>query len=277
MRKQTIVIALVIGLLGCAGMNKEQLGTGIGTLAGGALGYAVDKKNGALIGAALGGVVGNRIGASLDEKDKQALLAQSARALTAGNDGQSSNWKSDHTGATATVTTRETRTEEKPVTIVREKRVVVGQNLKLINKSYATNQLSKVRVGPGTDYEQIGSMRNGEPFTAVGQTPDGWLLIAKKGVSVGYIRSDLASAATTQTANTAKIRDGGVDLDAVANNSSQAVDLDGVNIDHMEVVAEKVNAKTTCRTVDMNVKDAKGQQSTDSIKACQAADGAWEV
>lgn len=277
MRKQTVVIALVIGLLGCAGMNKEQLGTGIGALAGGALGYAVDKKNGALVGAALGGVVGNRIGASLDEKDKQALLAQSARALTASNDGQSSNWKSDHTGATATVTTRETRTEEKPVTIVREKRVVVGQNLKLINKSYATNQSSKVRVGPGTDYEQIGSMRNGEQFTAVGQTPDGWLLIAKKGVSVGYIRSDLASAATTQTANAAKIRDGGVDLDAVANNSSQAVDLDGVNIDNMEVVAEKVNAKTTCRTVDMNVKDAKGQQTTDSIKACQAADGAWEV
>lgn len=277
MRKQAMVVVCMVSLWGCAEMSKEQIGTGLGALAGGAIGYAVDKEKGAAIGAALGGVVGNRIGASLDERDKQALMAQSAQALSMGADGTASQWHSDRTGASATLTPKQTRIEEQPVTIVREKRVVVGQNLKLINKSYATNQPSKVRVGPGTDYEQIGSMRSGEQFTAVGQTPDGWLLIAKKGVSVGYIRSDLANATTTQTANATQIRDGGVDLDAVANKSPQTVDLDGVNIDHMEVVAEKVNAKTTCRTVDMNVKDAKGQQSTDSIKACQAADGAWEV
>lgn len=278
MRKQAMVMVCMASLWGCAEMNKEQIGTGLGALAGGAIGYAVDKEKGAAIGAALGGVVGNRIGASLDERDKQALMAQSAQALSMGADGTASQWHSDRTGASATLTPKQTRIEEQPVTIVRDKRVVVADNLKLVNKTYATNQSSKVRIGPGTSYEQIGGMKAGEIFTAVGITSDGWLLIGKKGVSVGYIRSDLASESSSQAnSKTASMRDKGVDLDSVAASSSKAVDLDGVNIDNMQVVAEKVNAKTTCRTVDVNVKDSKGQKSSDSVKACQAADGAWEV
>ena len=60
-------LALVLGLAGCA--NNQQLGTGVGAVAGGVVGDAVFGGTlGTLGGAAAGAVIGNQVGKSQDNK-----------------------------------------------------------------------------------------------------------------------------------------------------------------------------------------------------------------
>lgn len=60
-------IVLGLGLGGCA--NNQQLGTGVGAVAGGVVGDAVFGSTlGTVGGAAAGAVLGNQIGKSRDER-----------------------------------------------------------------------------------------------------------------------------------------------------------------------------------------------------------------
>ena len=60
-------IALAFGLAGCA--NNQQLGTGVGAVAGGVVGDAVFGSTlGTVGGAAAGAVIGNQVGKSQDRR-----------------------------------------------------------------------------------------------------------------------------------------------------------------------------------------------------------------
>lgn len=60
-------LALVCGLAGCA--NNQQLGTGVGAVAGGVVGDAVFGSTlGTVGGAAAGAVIGNQIGKGQDRR-----------------------------------------------------------------------------------------------------------------------------------------------------------------------------------------------------------------
>lgn len=61
------VLALAAGLAGCA--NNQQLGTGVGAVAGGVVGDAVfGGPVGTIGGAAAGAVIGNQIGKNQDRR-----------------------------------------------------------------------------------------------------------------------------------------------------------------------------------------------------------------
>lgn len=61
------VLALATGLGGCA--NNQQLGTGVGAVAGGVVGDAVFGGTlGTVGGAAAGAVIGNQIGKNQDRR-----------------------------------------------------------------------------------------------------------------------------------------------------------------------------------------------------------------
>lgn len=61
------VIVTSLGLAGCA--NNQQLGTGVGAVAGGVVGDAVlGGTLGTLGGAAAGAVIGNQVGKGQDRK-----------------------------------------------------------------------------------------------------------------------------------------------------------------------------------------------------------------
>lgn len=60
-------VALAFGLSGCA--NNQQLGTGVGAVAGGVVGDAVFGSTlGTVGGAAAGAVIGNQVGKSQDRR-----------------------------------------------------------------------------------------------------------------------------------------------------------------------------------------------------------------
>ena len=115
--KKTVAVLLsasIVMAAGCANLsdnewvNKENIGTLVGATAGVLIGSQIGDGNGRkiamLAGALAGGYLGKTIGAKLDERDRQALAQQTQQALQYARDGQSSQWTSTHSGASATIT-----------------------------------------------------------------------------------------------------------------------------------------------------------------------------
>lgn len=98
-----ICIFTSISLVGCENMNKQDIGTVGGALAGGLLGSQFGKGGGQLVaigvGAVAGAFLGGAIGKSMDDTDK--LKMQNALERTPV--GQPAYWENERTGATYTV------------------------------------------------------------------------------------------------------------------------------------------------------------------------------
>jgi|GEM_PF-2017689 len=71
MRKSSLILLaliVLVGTMGCSGLNRTQNGALIGAGAGAALGGAIGRDvEGALIGAGLGGVTGALIGDAMED------------------------------------------------------------------------------------------------------------------------------------------------------------------------------------------------------------------
>lgn len=276
---------------GCANLsenewvNKENIGTLVGVTAGVLLGSQIGNGSGRtaamIAGALAGGYLGKTIGAKLDDQDRQALALQTQQALQYSQDGQSSQWSSAHSGATATITPVKTETVERQIAVKRAPQVQPVANMTLINKPYRAIKSANVRNAPNLEGQKVAGLPVNTTFTAVGRTDNDWIMVGRRGVTIGYVYAPLVEQVTTtqpaQTNAAQTIADSATDLDSleVANAASKGIDLDAIDLDAAPV-EQQVAAQTTCRTVNYNV-TAKGSQESQSVKACQAADGAWEL
>ncbi len=84
-----VLVCLVIGS-GCADMDRQQMGTTIGALVGGAAGSQLKNHRvlGVAGGAAAGGFIGNRIGRYLTEQDRHRAAEATARTARTGSSEQ---------------------------------------------------------------------------------------------------------------------------------------------------------------------------------------------
>lgn len=288
-----LAVAACVGITtGCANMpqsdafNKENIGTVVGAAAGILIGSQIGKGGGRtaamVIGALAGGMLGKSIGAGLDERDRQALAMQTQQVLDNAGDGQTMTWKSDHSGASATIVPVSTEQVSREMAVKRTAKVQGVSNLQVINKPYRAIKSANVRNAPDANAEKVGGLAAGSTFTAIGRTDNNWLAVGRRGVTVGYVfaplvepapaRQQVAKAATKQTQATKPV-DTATDLDAMDVASAQS---QGFDLDSMPVVEEKVAATTTCRTLQYTV-NAEGKREQQNVKACQAADGAWEL
>lgn len=275
---------------GCANLsenewvNKENIGTLVGVTAGVLLGSQVGNGSGRtaamLAGALAGGYLGKTIGAKLDDSDRQALAQQTQQALQNSLDGQSSQWTSAHSGATATITPVKTETVQRQVSVKRSPKVQPVANMTLINKPYRAIKSANVRNAPNLNAEKIAGLPASTTFTAIGRTNNDWIMVGRRGVTIGYVYAPLvelvkASPAKTNTNNV--VADKATDLDSleVASAASKGFDLDAVDLDAAPL-EQQVAAQATCRTLNYDV-TAKGSSEQQTVKACQAADGAWEL
>lgn len=280
-----LVLGACIGLsAGCANMsqnewmNKENIGTLAGAAAGVLIGSQVGSGSGRtaamMVGALAGGMLGKSIGAKLDERDRQALALQTQQVLNNSLDGQASTWTSGHSGASAQITPVSTEIRSRTVAVKRTAQVQPVPNMQLLNKPYRALKSANVRSAPSTSAEKVGGLASGSTFTAIGRTDNDWIMVGRQGVSIGYVYAPLVAAAGSQTtASTAQPVAPATDLDAmdVASAKEQGFDLDSPSL-----VEEQVTAQTTCRTVNYNM-TSKGANDQQTVEACQAADGAWEL
>lgn len=272
--------AAIISVSGCANLaqneyfNQENIATVIGSVAGVALGSQIGGGSGRtaamIVGALAGGALGKMIGSRLDERDRQSLALQTQRMLEQ-DSTQPVQWTSEHSGAQATITPSAVTTQTKSVSVKRTAQVQTVSNMTLLNQTYYSQKSANVRSAPSTSGARVGSLLPGSSFTALGRTDNNWIAVGRKGVTVGYVHAPLVSAkAPVQKAQASQAM-AATDLDAMpdAVAKQQGFDLDSVQM-------ETVSAQTACKTLDYKV-TAKGATEQQQVKACQAADGAWEL
>jgi surface antigen len=106
MKKLSIVTALMIplvmGVAGCGGGPREDMGTVVGAVAGGAIGNQFGKGSGnvaaTIAGVVIGGIIGSEIGRSLDEDDRRRASVAEYEALESGRSGVASEWRNPDNG-----------------------------------------------------------------------------------------------------------------------------------------------------------------------------------
>lgn len=274
---------------GCANLaqnewlNQENIGTAVGVAAGVLIGSQIGSGSGRtaamLVGAMAGGALGKTLGARLDQRDREALALQTQQVLDSTQDGQATTWNSPHSDATARIVPTATETQTRAVAVKRTAQVQSVANMRLLNQPYRAIKSANVRNAPDLNAEKVGGLAAGSTFTAIGRTDSNWIMVGRRGVSVGYVYAPLvepalARKAATQVAATASApTEAATDLDAldVASAREQGFDLDSV-----QVVEDQVAAQTTCRTVNYTL-TSQGSSEQQNVKACQAADGAWEL
>lgn len=283
MRKKLLVSVLALAIAassGCAelGINKQQAGTAVGVVAGAVVGQFIGKGSGrvvaTLLGGAIGGFVGNKIGAMLDDQDKQALALRTQEALnsSASTTAQPVTWTSGHSGASAQITQGQEYTQTKTVEVKRAPKIVAVPSMKLLNEQYLTKSSSNVRSAPDKNAEKVGGLKPGTEFTAVGSTGD-WILVGRKGVTVGYVNKDLVepkSAALAKNQKTAVNLD---EMNVAADKETKAFDLDSIPT----LPTQQVAAETSCRPVTVSLKAPDGNTEEEKNTFCKQANGTWEL
>lgn len=274
------VVAAAIAVTGCQTMSgsgtKEDMGTTFGTLGGALLGAAVGGSDnrwlGAAIGAAAGFYAGKMIGRHLDERDRAALAAQTVEALDQQSAGVSS-WQSGHSGSSAQIKTGDIDYKSEPRQVRRLSTVTAVPTIKLENREYQTRSALRVRSGPGTQYDIITTLAPGDVVQSAGRTDNGWLMLAKQGVTVGYVHGNYVSAYDP----VAQARAKGIDLDAVnVAEVPRQEGFAGIDLDAVDTTSSTVTAQTGCRDVQISVNTDRGVEN-ESTRACQNATGVWEL
>ncbi|MBZ0070257.1 MAG: SH3 domain-containing protein [Gammaproteobacteria bacterium] len=282
MNRRTLCTTLVIAALvtGCEGttgpMKKEDLGAALGAVGGALLGAKVAGGKNRWLGAALGGAAGfyagKMIGRQLDERDRQALAVRTVEALDEPTAGVAS-WNSDQSGASASIKTGEIAYKDAPKQVKRLSKVEAVPTIKLENKEYQTTSALRVRSGPGTQYDPITTLRPGDVVASAGRTDNGWLMLAKQGVTVGYVHGNYVKPYDP----IAQAKAQGIDLDKVEVESIPKQEgFAGIEIDAMDTTSSTVTAQAGCRDVHISVTTDKGTDN-ETAQACQNADGVWEL
>lgn len=97
--------ALLVSLVGCAGVSNQDAGVVTGGLVGGAVGSLFGSGSGKILaavgGTVLGAVIGGSIGKSMDQVDQM-------RMNQAIQNGQSASWQNPNTGNSYSVTPQQT-------------------------------------------------------------------------------------------------------------------------------------------------------------------------
>ena len=96
------------GIMNGGGLDKQDIGTGVGAIGGAVIGSTMGRGTGkvatTIAGGLLGGLIGNSIGKSLDNADMAAYNAASQHALETAPSGQSMPWRNPQSGNSGTIT-----------------------------------------------------------------------------------------------------------------------------------------------------------------------------
>lgn len=278
MQTKALVPTLVVVALatGCqSNPSKEDWGATLGALGGAVLGAAVAGDNkwlGAAIGGAAGYYAGRAIGRHLDEQDRKALAASTVDALEQEGSGVAT-WNSDRSGASAEIKTGEISYQAEPKQVKRLATVEAVPSIKLESRQYETTSALRVRAGPGTRYGIVTTLNDGDVVTSAGRTDNGWLMLAKQGVTVGYVHGDYVQPYNPVQAVRAK----GIDLDSEqVETLPKQEGFAGIDLDTVETTSSTVTAQRGCRDVEISVSTKQGTEQ-ETTQACQKPDGVWEL
>lgn len=280
-------------------MDKADIGSWVGGIGAGALClYATAGKSFAVQGtvgatcAGIGALLGNAIGKTLDQRDQAALQAKTQQALNSNKEGVTT-WASPTSGATAKLEVSKPTIKKEVVSVKRNIDVQPVAEMTKLNAQYITLKSSIVRLSPSTSGKRVSSLKPQTEFTAIGKTGN-WIGVSVDDKLVGFVSADLveskasadAKAAAKVAAKAPATKSADVDpapkMETVSvpafklDKISAANDPEMAKVVDQPVVAEKVEATTTCKTLKSTITDGKGKSDTNTSVQCKnpAAD-AW--
>ncbi|NDP47494.1 MAG: SH3 domain-containing protein [Sulfuriferula multivorans] len=272
----TFVVLLSVSACATTESTKSQSGTVIGGLIGAVAGALIDKNNparGALIGGGLGAGTGYLIGKHLDEKDRAALKAK-IEEMAAQNAQEIQTWRSDHSGAIATIMPIEKTTLNEQLVRVEKNVDVVIEPVPLelaTGQRQATTDVN-IRVGPGTEHATNNLLRQGQIVEVIGLTKDGWYVVAEGRTAVGYVSARYLKKPGEHNEPVLQQTRGPVEAKAKAVASRIEAALPPIKKKTQEV---DVRVARTCRPVKVRIRAANGQVTEDTVSTCQNPDGSW--
>jgi surface antigen len=291
-------------------ITKEDIGTAVGAVGGGILCYAMlakasnaNRAVGTTACAIGGGFLGKGVGKSLDERDRAELALQTQKALNSSATGVTT-WKSSTSGATAKIDVSKSYTKSESVDVQRNIVVQPVAKMTKINAPYIAVKGANVRSSPSTKGEKLAFLPELTEFTALGQAGD-WIAVGHKGVSVGYVSADLVQSKSSleaklqaktalkpssKTVVVAKTEAPATEAPVAEVHTVKAEFVPALKFDEVTaanepklavlveqpVVAEKVVAETTCKTVKSEITDKAGKVEPSTSELCKKpAEDAW--
>ena len=283
-KRTTGTIAACALLTSCATMemseeDKAALGGALGAIAGALIANEAGANDWqVLLAGVAAGYAGYQIGKQLGQSDQAALRQRTALALSTAEDGETVEWASGESTASARITTANSRQETKDIDMLRDQRVTSPPPLEIIGRPYASLGNSvNLRSGPSTEAEVVGSLERGEVVHAFGRVQGApWVMIGRNNIALGYVHDSLVAEHGASLVEQEPLLTGTFEL--------EDVDMDQVNrearttfeIDDLVTVADTVEVATDCRTVtiDIVIDDTTETEETD---ACRGPNGSWEA
>lgn len=230
-------------------MTKENVGKAVGGILGGVLGSQIGHGSGktaaTIVGALAGYMIGGEVGSRMQESDRDGLAVSTATAIQT---GQPQTWSNPDTGVRTEVRVEEAR----PMMDTGSSRMPA---LEMINQYYVAKGDSHVRAGPGTNYPIVGLLLATETVPVVGRViGEDWYMVSQGGRGHGYVYAPLLVRADRQPADSNAIR------------ADAGSDLGGAQL-----------AQPECTLVTQKVTMPDGRSVSEQFRACQTADGSWEV
>ncbi len=297
--RRIAVLALVGTALTACQIRNQDAGMVMGGIGGGVIGSMFGSGKGQILatgaGVVAGALIGKEIGRLLDEADRQRMRKAEEDALNDANaQGKRVTWANPESGAKGEAVA--SPPEQVPVQAGKDgvQPIPVSGPPKLILKpgSYTTKGASgvNVRSGPTTASQVVGQVKPGETVDSVGETATGekWTLVARNGMTIGYISSSLLQQAEAGAGNTAPAAQPAV---VSAPPSATSAAQTGAPVPFKLIEAPTVQAPApvatienapaagqasmaTCRTVKRSVE--KGSESaTEEVRYCRTAEG-WQ-
>ncbi|RBM08772.1 hypothetical protein [Novacetimonas cocois] len=207
---------------------------------------------------------GSSIGNMLDNMDRKALARKQQQLLMAQGDNRTVTWQSDHSAMRATITTSNTRQEEKSIRIVRNANVAAPGSIHAIGARYQVTSAAPVYLSPSTSATVAMTLPTQSTIMVVGQlTGQNWMLVSQQGRAIGYVTTSALHPMTAASHHAAS-SSGTFDLDAAPSAPAS------------KTVSSTVNASVTCRDLKTVATD-KGKSSTATETACRSPQGVWEL
>ena len=234
-------------------LTKENVGKGVGAVAGALLGSQIGGGRGQLAAVAAGTLagywVGGRVGRYLSQADRAGISQATNQAIYS---GQPVSWSNPDTGAHTRVTVRDVPSYSNSHHL--QPALVQLPPVEMINAYYSPAANINVRGGPGTDYAVVHKIAAGNAVPVIGKVLNSdWYLIAEQGQATGFVYAPLMQAARYQSYHDNAIRH--------ASTGDQA--------------GRYIAQNQPCRIITQNVKLNNGRSDTTQFKACQQADGNW--
>lgn len=210
-------------------------------------------------------VLGSQFSALIATDEQNEVVALQGRALSSARDGKQVTWVGEESGTQVQFTPTDTRQETRDMVVLRESDVEPpGDDLTIIGSSYTVSaeKGTMLRLGPTTSSKHVRLLRKGEVFMAAASVPGTnggeFVLVSENSRWTGYVSRNAVKPSSAVVAS------------ATSSPKSEDASAEGV-------VAEHVNVRTTCRTLDAAAHAKDGSTASNQSRFCQAPDGAWVI